>query len=269
VLKLKDIDFSYDRKHKILTDISFAIRQGEIIALAGRNGSGKTTLTRLIMGLLNADTGSIKMNGQDVTKFRAADMAKHIGYVFQNPDRQLFASTVREEIIYGPTQLGFSRKEIDLQLEAVLQATDLVDFAELSPQTLPRGIKQRLSIASALAVRPQLLILDEPTTGQDCRERTKLLRLMRKLNLEGMTVLIVTHDMDIIAEHAKTLIVLENGKIKFNGVPKALFANEKKTVELGLELPEAVRISRDLGLDLCMTPANIYQKMQGRRDLHV
>ena len=269
MLTLEDIQFSYDRKHKILTDISLTIRQGEIIAVAGRNGSGKTTLTRLIMGLLTADAGSIKMNGQDVTSCQAADMAKRIGYVFQNPDRQLFASTVREEIIYGPMQLGFTKKEIELQLETVLQATDLVGFAELSPQTLPRGIKQRLSIASALAARPQLLILDEPTTGQDCRERTNLLRLMRKLNLEGMTVLIVTHDMDIIAEHAKTLIVLENGKIKFNGRPKELFTNEKKTLDLGLELPEAVRISRDLGLDLCMTPADIYQKMQGRRVLHV
>jgi energy-coupling factor transport system ATP-binding protein len=269
MLKLKDIEFSYDRKHKILTDISLTIRQGEIIAFAGRNGSGKTTLTRLIMGLLNAEAGSIEMNGQDVTKCQAADMAKHIGYVFQNPDRQLFASTVREEIIYGPMQLGFTKKEIELQLEIVLQATDLAAFAEWAPQTLPRGIKQRLSIASALAAKPQLLILDEPTTGQDCRERTKLLRLMRKLNLEGMTVLIVSHDMDIIAEHAKTMIVLENGKIKFNGAPKELFANEKKTVELGLELPEAVRISRDLGLDICMTPADIYQKMQGRRNLHV
>lgn len=266
MLKLKNISFSYNKKEKVLTDINIEMNSGEIIAIAGRNGSGKTTLTRVIMGIINADSGSITLDAQDITKAEPADMAKYIGYVFQNPDRQLFAESVYEEVAYAPKQLGFSQIEITRSVKEALAATGLTEYAKSVPQTLSRGLKQRLSIASALAANPKILILDEPTTGQDCRERTVLLRLMRKLNQNGMTILLVTHDMDIIAEHADRLIVLEKGILKFQDTPESLFQDEALTMKLGLELPEAVRIGNQLGLGLCLTPQEIYQKLEQKEN---
>ena len=269
MLNLKDINYSYNKKDKVLDSIFLDIQEGEIIAIAGRNGSGKTTLTRIIMGIMNADSGFLQLDGNDITKAIPADMAKHIGYVFQNPDRQLFASSVFEEVAYAPKQLGFSEKEITTSVKKALDVTGLTGFEHRSPQMLSRGLKQRLSIASALAAKPKILILDEPTTGQDCRERTILLRLMRKFNLEGMTIILVTHDMDIIAEHAHKVVVLEKGVLKFNGTPLDLFSNEELTVSLGLELPESVRIGKEYNLGICLNPREIYKKLEERNHAHV
>lgn len=269
MLNLKEINYSYNKKDKVLDSITLDIHEGEIIAIAGRNGSGKTTLTRIIMGIMNADSGFLQLGGKDITKAIPADMAKHIGYVFQNPDRQLFASSVFEEVAYAPKQLGFSEKEITTSVKQALEVTGLIGLEHNSPQMLSRGLKQRLSIASALAAKPKILILDEPTTGQDCRERTILLRLMRKFNLEGMTIILVTHDMDIIAEHAHKVVVLEKGVLKFNGTPLELFSNEDLTVGLGLELPEAVHIGKEYNLGICLTAKEIYKRLEERNHIHV
>ena len=269
MLKLKDINYSYNKKDKVLDCITLEIHEGEIVAIAGRNGSGKTTLTRIIMGIMNADNGFMQLDDNDITKAIPADMAKYIGYVFQNPDRQLFASSVFEEVAYAPKKLGFNGKEVDASVKKALDATGLTGLEQHSPQMLSRGLKQRLAIASALAAKPRILILDEPTTGQDCRERTILLRLMRKFNLEGMTIILVTHDMDIIAVHAHKVVVLEKGLLKFNGTPLELFSNEALTLKLGLELPEAVHVGEEYNLGICLTPRELYKKLEERNHSHV
>lgn len=264
MLILQKINYSYDTRTKALFNVSVKISQGTIVAIAGRNGSGKTTLTRVLMGILSSNSGAIIFEGKAMSGAGPADMAKFVGYVFQNPDRQIFANSVWEEVAYAPKQLGFSEAETDRSVGEALAAVGLSGWEETSPQILSQGIKQRLSIASALAARPKILILDEPTTGQDCRERTILLSLMRKLNREGMTILLVTHDMDIIAEHANQLIVLEKGCVEFDGAPRELFSDAARTLRLGLELPEAVKIGRELGLGMCLTPQIIYQKLEER-----
>ncbi|WP_110952836.1 energy-coupling factor ABC transporter ATP-binding protein [Anaerosinus massiliensis] len=269
MLKIQNMSYSYNKKEKVLDDISFQVMEGEILAIAGRNGSGKTTLTRIIMGIINADQGCMELYGKDIMKAKPADMASYIGYVFQNPDRQLFANSVFEEVAYAPQKLNFSQDEILENVKRSLEVTGLVGMEKHSPQMLSRGLKQRLSIASALAANPKFLILDEPTSGQDCRERTILLKLMRNFNLQGMTIILVTHDMDIIAEHAHRVVVLEKGELKFNGTPLKLFSDEKLTVELGLELPEAVRIGKEYDLGVCLTPREIYKKIEERKTMDV
>ncbi len=268
MLRMTDIEYAYAKLHKILDKISLSLDEGELLAIVGRNGCGKTTLTRLMMGLVLPDRGKIEIAGEDVTSLKAAAMAQKIGYVFQNPDRQLFANTVLAEVMYAPLQLGCSKEQAILQAERSLQDVGLSACSQRSPQMLSRGEKQRLSIASALAAQPKILILDEPTSGQDCRERTKLLRLMRRLKQTGMAIVLVTHDMDIVAEHADTILAIKDSKVAFCGSPLELFLDEALTLALGLELPEAVRISREMGLTPCLTPAEIYQKLERRNGTH-
>lgn len=200
----------------------------------------------------------------DITKKEPYEMAQYIGYVFQNPDQQLFASTVFEEVAFAPRKLGCNEHTIKKRVEEVLKITNLQDIIWEMPQVLSLGQKQRLSIACALAAKPKILILDEPTSGQDCRERTMLLRLIRKLNAQGLGIIMVTHDMDILAEHADKVIVINQGELAFDGTPLDLFSQKELTLKLGLELPEAVCISQELGLDICLTPMEIYAHLHKR-----
>lgn len=266
MLKIDDLSFSYTGIVKNLNDVSAELPTGQVIAVAGRNGSGKTTLTRIIMGLMNANSGRLILDGQDITATTAAERAAYIGYVFQNPDTQLFAGSVLEEVCYAPKQLGFNENELRDAVQDALEDTGLTGMEKQVPQLLSRGLKQCLSIASALAARPKILILDEPTTGQDCRERVKLLHMVKNLKQRNITVILVTHDMDIIAEHADKILVLERGILKFDGTASELFSDEEMTIKLGLELPEAVKVGRELGLPLCLTPADVYRHIGNRKE---
>ena len=172
MLTLNNISFSYQKNRFILKNISTNIDDTKITAIAGRNGSGKTTLTRLLMGLVHPNRGSMTLDDVDITKKEPYEMAQYIGYVFQNPDQQLFASTVFEEVAFAPRKLGCNEHTIKKRVEEVLKITNLQDVIWEMPQVLSLGQKQRLSIACALAAKPKILILDEPTSGQDCRERT-------------------------------------------------------------------------------------------------
>ncbi|MFA6850212.1 MAG: ABC transporter ATP-binding protein [Selenomonadaceae bacterium] len=269
MLKLMNIAYSYDKDHQVLRNIDFSVEKGEIMAIAGRNGSGKTTLTRIIIGLVLAKQGKIELDGEDVTSTKAYDMARKIGYVFQNPDRQLFANTVIEETMYASQQQpGCTKEKACIQAREALHDVGLEGVENKSPQLLSRGEKQRLAIASALAAKPEILLLDEPTSGQDCRERTHLLRLIRRLNHEGMTIILVTHDMDIIEEHANHIIVLKDGLLGFNGIPTDLFSDEELTVSLGLELPETISMSKEMGIPLCRSAAEIYENLKRRPGTH-
>lgn len=226
MLTLNNISFSYQKNRFILKNISTNIDDTKITAIAGRNGSGKTTLTRLLMGLVHPNRGSMTLDDVDITKKEPYEMAQYIGYVFQNPDQQLFASTVFEEVAFAPRKLGCNEHTIKKRVEEVLKITNLQDVIWEMPQVLTLGQKQRLSIACALAAKPKILILDEPTSGQDCRERTMLLRLIRKLNAQGLGIIMVTHDMDILAEHADKVIVINQGELAFDGTPLDLFSQK-------------------------------------------
>lgn len=261
MLKIENLSFGYQSNKLILKNINTTIDTTKITAIAGRNGSGKSTLTRLLMGLIHAQHGTITLNNLDITNKKPYEMAQYISYVFQNPDQQLFATTVFEEVAFALKNLNYTTKSISQRVHEVLKLTDLDNLAQEMPQLLSLGQKQRLSIACALATNPQILILDEPTSGQDCQERTILLRLMRKLNKQGLGIIMVTHDMDIIAEHADKVLVINNGELAFDGTTIDLFSNQELISKLGLELPEAVYISKQLGLDICLTPTQIYSHL--------
>ncbi len=243
MLELQDVTFYYTRNVPVLEHINAIIQNGEFIGLGGRNGCGKTTVTRLLMGLEKPVSGKILHDGVDITAQDAAQRSRFIGYVFQRPERQMFRPTVREEIAYGPQQLGMNAQEIQETVDSALKATDLTDLAEAYPPNLNRGEKQRVAIASAIAMHTSCIILDEPTSGQDSADKEHLMELLTNLNQQGMTILIITHDMDILARYCHRVLVIGNHTKVFDGTPQELFTKRDDLYELGLSRPEAVTLS--------------------------
>ena len=247
MLEMQNISFRYGKDGpEILDDVSLSFGRGEFIALTGRNGSGKTTITRLLTGLEKPNAGRILYDGRDVTKEGAAGRSAFIGYVFQQPDRQMFMPTVREEVGFGPFQKGKRGAELDAIVDKAMAAADISEFADAYPRTLSRGDQQRTAIASALAMNTEYLVLDEPTSGQDGREKKRLCALMNDLREKGITILLVTHDMDIVAGEASRVLVLAGKKIAFDGSPEELFSEEHRPEEWGLSVPTSVRLGRAL-----------------------
>ena len=245
MLELNQITFGYNRDHHVLHDVSLSIQAGEFIAVVGRNGSGKTTVTRLMMALKKPVAGSVRLDGGDMAKATPADMARHIGYVFQNPDRQMFRDTVEREISFGPEQLGFAPTDLRQAVDRALNLTGIAHLAEAYPMTLSKGQKQRVAIASALAMSPRLLILDEPTSGQDARERQRLMELLTDLNKQGVAIVLVTHDMELVARYARRVIVMAQGAVAFDGTPQELFNGGQPLGEWGLQTAKST-ISREI-----------------------
>jgi len=246
VLNLENICFKYSNQTVAAQDISLTIAAGEFVAIAGRNGSGKTTLTKLIMSLLKPTSGSITFRGENTKKFSPADMARYVGYVFQNPDRQIFRDTVALEVAYGPEQLGFSPAKLTLAVEKALQVTGLEAVAGAYPRALSKGQKQKVAIASALAMEPEILILDEPTSGQDSQSGSGLMELLAGLNAGGCTVLLVTHNMELLAKYASRTIIMDQGTKAYDGSTRELFSQARDIAKWGLREPATTAISRAL-----------------------
>ncbi len=246
LLDIKNIIYTYG-DYRALDKVDLAVAAGEFVAIAGRNGSGKTTLTRLAMSLIKPTGGYIYFQGENTATMTPADMSRSIGYVFQNPDRQIFQDTVEKEVAYGPEQLGFSPATVNEAVQQALNMTGLTELAGSFPRTLSRGIKQKVAIASAIAMRPQVLILDEPTSGQDPWEAQSLMDLLTKLNKQGITIILVTHDMEIISQYAARAVVLEQGHKVFDGTPAELFNGSQPIKKWGLVPPAAVALSQELG----------------------
>lgn len=245
MLELQSVDFGYKAQNKAIRDVSLVIRPGEFLAVAGRNGSGKTTLTKLLMALKKPVSGKILFQGKSIHQCTPADMARHIGYVFQNPDRQIFRNTVSAEVSYGPEQLGYAPHQIETYVREALSVTGLSGLAGAYPAALSRGQKQRLAIASALSMQPGIIILDEPTSGQDAQERRQLLDLLGQLHAQGKTIVLITHDMDILAAYAQRVIVMAQGSKVFDGTTNELFRDTRLS-QWGLSQPAALTISQSL-----------------------
>ncbi|SDE92040.1 energy-coupling factor ABC transporter ATP-binding protein [Sporomusa acidovorans] len=246
LLEIQKLVFAYGHGGRVLNEVDLTVNAGDFIALAGRNGSGKTTLTRLAMSLLKPSGGTIYFQGKDTAVMTTADMARSVGYVFQNPDRQIFRDTVAQEVAYGPEQLRFSPAVVNDSVAWALSMTGLTELAGRFPRLLSRGQKQRIAIASAIAMRPQMLILDEPTSGQDPWEAQNMMELLTSLNQQGITIILVTHDMELIGQYASRAIVLDRGHKVFDGTPATLFNGEIDIAAWGLIPPTAVAISRQL-----------------------
>lgn len=248
MLDIQKVSFSYPGHPPALKEISLLISEGEFIGLAGRNGSGKTTLTRILVGLEKPSSGSVNLDGKPTKECGPAEMARAVGYVFQNPDRQIFRDTVAREVAFGPEQLGWSPEEQQLATVEALKMTGLEDLAGAYPRGQTRSVRQRIAIASALSLRPRLLILDEPTSGQDANEKAQLMSLLEELNQSGIGVILVTHDMELLLAHTRRAVVMHQGAVAFDGPTEDLFATsaEQRIADWGLRIPAAAAVAGKL-----------------------
>ncbi|RLE58799.1 MAG: ABC transporter ATP-binding protein [Thermoprotei archaeon] len=201
-----------------------------MVAIIGKNGSGKSTLMSLTAGLNKPWKGKAIVAGLDVSETSTRELVKHVGYVFQNPDHQLFTNSVEEELAFGPRNFNVGEEEIKRRVEEALEMLELKEMRHYHPHSLSRGQRRRLAVASVLTMHPEILVLDEPTTGQDWGHSVMLMELAKKLNREkNVTVIFITHDMRIVAEYAQRVVLMENGKILMDTGPRTLFNSEEIT----------------------------------------
>ena len=233
-----------------LQDICLTINDGDFIGLIGHTGSGKSTLVQHLNGLLKANSGDILYNGQDIydKDFSLKELRGKVGLVFQYPEHQLFETTVFEDVCFGPKNLGLSQKEVELRAYEALKMVGLPDdcFYQ-SPFELSGGQKRRVAIAGVLAMKPEILVLDEPTAGLDPKGRDEILDQVRKLHdEENITVVLVSHSMEDVANYVNRIVVMNKGEILFDDVPKKVFAHYKELETIGLAAPQVTYMMHKL-----------------------
>ncbi len=240
------LSFRFPNGFLALNEISLSVAAGEFVAIIGHNGSGKTTFAKHLNGLLRATSGTVRIAGESVGRRRVSQLARQVGYVFQNPDHQIFNPTVAEEVAFGPRNLGLSIEESEVAVRGALEAVELTGLEGSSPADLSKGQRQRLAVASILAMNPEVLVIDEPTTGQDYREGRSMMLLARKLNGEGRTVLFITHDMGLVAEFAHRVLVFGEGRLLLDDTPREVFGAPELLRKAGLRPPQITRLGHRL-----------------------
>jgi energy-coupling factor transport system ATP-binding protein len=250
IIECVDVEFTYADGTRALQNICLDVYEGDFLSFIGTNGCGKTTFSKCLNGILKATGGRITVNGLDVARSKDnLELVKNVGYVFQNPDHQLFNNNVYDEIAYAPRNLGLDKKEVDerVRMAARIAGVDESLFQE-HPFFLMKGIRQRIAIASILSLKPKVIIVDEPTTGQDFKQSIEVMEFLKMLNeKQGHTIIIITHEMDIVAEYAKRVVVMHEGKIVTQGTVKEVFAQSGKLLEANIKPPQITRLAQALG----------------------
>ena len=251
---LDKINYSYSEgtayQIQALKDINLQIEEGQFIGIIGHTGSGKSTLTQLLKGLLRATSGHIYVDGEDIydEDYDMKKLRNKVGLVFQYPDHQLFETTNFEDVCFGPKNQGLDRKEVELRAFEALQNVGFPeDLYYQPPFDLSGGQKRRVAIAGVLAMKPEVLILDEPTAGLDPAGRDEILGLVSKMHKElGITIILVSHSMEDVAEYVERLIVMNQGEVMYDGVPKEVYAHYKELEAVGLAAPQVTYLMNEL-----------------------
>ncbi len=225
VIQAEGLRYVYEGGVEAISDVDLRIRRGEYVAIVGGNGSGKTTLAKNLNGLLRPSSGRIAIAGQDSSHRTVAEIARSVGYAFQNPDHQLFSDSVQGEVRFGPRNLGYSEPDVSRLSDHAIEVMNLQNVRELPPLTLSLSFRRRVSIASVMAMDPQVIILDEPTTGLDAKDIDSLMEIINTLNREGHTIILITHDMRLVAKHAKRVVVMAAGRILLDSDPHGSFSD--------------------------------------------
>ena len=260
LIKIDNVRFAYEnvdepgKNTEVLHGISLEFQPGELVAVLGHNGSGKSTLAKLLNAILLPTEGTVTVAGIDTKdEERIFDIRQHVGMVFQNPDNQIVATIVEEDVAFGLENLGVPSDEMRVRVDQALQAVGMYEYREHAPHQLSGGQKQRVAIAGIIAMRPDCIVLDEPTAMLDPQGRKEVMRTIKLLNRDyGITVILITHEMDEAAQ-CQRIVVIDGGEVRLDGKPEAIFSQVEYMRELGLDVPQAtelVHLLRQAGFDL-------------------
>lgn len=247
MIEFEKVSASYDGELPILRDVSFRIPDGDFVAFVGTNGAGKSTTMRLVNGLLKPSSGQVLIDGVPTTQLRTSQLAAKVGFLFQNPDRQICCSTVREELLFGFRAQGRADAEAQAKVDAMIERFEFDGDAE--PFLLNRGTRQLLALASIIVMEPPVVVLDEPTTGLDFHECAKVMDVIAELNAHGTTVIMVCHDMEVVADYARRVIAMTAGQVVADGETFAVLRNRDVLARTHLLPPQVVDVALRLAED--------------------
>ena len=246
-VRFEDVHFRYPSGVEALRGVSFGVEPGERVAIVGQNGAGKTTLVRHLNGIFQPSSGRVLVADEPTTGRTIAQLARRVGYVFQNPDEQIFAATVRGDVEFGPRNLGRSAQEIAERTTAALDAVGLLGQAESHPLHLSLSERKRVALAGVLAMDTEIVVLDEPTTGQDARGVELIAGIVESLAGKGRTLIAISHDMDFCAEHFDRVVVMAGGEVVADGDPRVVFGRAEALEPAAVEPPQLFRLASRLG----------------------
>ena len=244
IIETKDITYHYPDGTEALKKVNFKAAEGKIVALLGPNGAGKSTLFLHFNGILRPTSGSIIVNDDEIKydKKNLMKVRQKVGIVFQNPDDQLFAPTVVEDVAFGPMNMGLSKEEVEKRVDEALKRVGMAEYKKKAPHHLSGGQKKRVAIAGILAMKPNIMVLDEPTSGLDPKGASQILKILYELNKEGMTIIISTHDVDLVPLYAYQVYIISEGTIIKKGSPQEVFEDVKTIRTANLRLPRIAHL---------------------------
>ena len=260
MIEAKDVRFTYPSGVEALKGVTVTISEGDFVAIMGQNGAGKTTLVKHFNGLLKPTKGKVLVDGIETTKVSVARLARNVGFVFQNPDHQLFGETVEDEISFGLRNFGFEKTVVGTRVTWALNLLALAQYRKTSPFMLSGGERKRVALASVLAWDPKILILDEPTIGQDYQQKEKLRQFIMQMQTQKRTIIIVTHDVEFVAECNPRVLLMSDGQIIADGEAAQILTNTKVLEQASIVPPQIAQIFLDLPeLDLPKHIIDVYE----------
>jgi energy-coupling factor transport system ATP-binding protein len=246
-IEIRDLNFTYPTGVEALRGISLTIESGEQVAIVGQNGAGKTTLVKHLNGLLQPTSGSVHIGDWNTKDHSVAKMARRVGYVFQNPDEQLFSKNVGAEVAFGPRNLGMTVEQIERQVKDALAMVELSDKVETNPYDLSPTWRKMVALASVIAMDTNILVFDEPTTGQDAASIVRIARVIKTLRERGRTVITITHDIDFCAENFERVIAMSQGRVLLDGKASNVLGQEDILATTYVDPPQLTRLGKRLG----------------------
>jgi cobalt transport protein ATP-binding subunit len=260
MIEVKDVYFRYQNGVEALKGVSLTIKDGEFVAIMGQNGAGKTTLVKHFNGLLKPAKGQVLIDGVDTTKRSIAELSKDVGFVFQNPDSQLFSETVEDEIAFALKNFGYEAGVIEKRITWALNLLNLTQYRKTSPFMLSGGERKRVALASILAWDPKTLILDEPTIGQDYEQKEKLRQFIMQMRTQQKTIIAVTHDVEFVAECNPRVLLMREGKVIADGIATRILTDPEILTQASIVPPQIAQIFLELpGLNLQKDIIDVYE----------
>jgi energy-coupling factor transport system ATP-binding protein len=263
IIRIENLSHVYDNGKKALENVNLSIKRGEFVAIIGQNGAGKTTLVKHLIQILLPTTGSVWINGENIKTKNSIELTKVIGYVFQDPDNQIFSNTVYKELEFGLKNIDIDEEERKRRIEQALALTGLTGKEEEHPFSLGKGERQMIAVASILVMQPDILVIDEPTTGQDWAGINRMMSLVETLNQNGTTIVMITHDMDVVAKYATRTIVMTGGSVILDGETRNVFAAADALKAAFVVPPQCVQLSQKLSANGLMDVVMDEQELAG------